>query len=62
MSVRLFIHDDLVYEGESVPVPRVGEAVRRGDEFLPIEGVTWDFGDGGGVTVTLIVGTRPYTY
>ena len=62
MSVRLFIHDELVYEGESVPVPRVGEAVRRGDEFLPIEGVTWDFRAGGAVTVTLITGSRPYTF
>jgi hypothetical protein len=62
MSVRLLIHDELVYEGESVAIPRVGEAVRRGEEFLPVEGVTWDFRDGGAVTVTLITGSRPYTY
>ena len=62
MSLRLLIHDELLYEGESMLVPRVGEVIRRGDEFHPIEAVTWDFSEGDAVTVKLVVGDRPYTF
>ena len=62
MSLRLLIHDELVYEGESLLVPRVGEVIRRGDEFLPIEAVAWDFSDSDAVTVALVIGDRPYTF
>ena len=30
MSLRLLIHDEVVYEGESMLVPHVGEVIRRG--------------------------------
>ena len=62
MSLRLLIHDELVYEGESMLVPRVAEVIRRGDELRRIEAVTWDFSDSNSVTVTLLVGDQPYTY
>jgi hypothetical protein len=62
MLMRLLIHDEVVYEGNSIPVPRVGEVIRRGDDFLPIEAVTWDLADRTTVVVTLLVGDRPYRY
>ncbi len=62
MSMRLLIHDQVVYEGDPIPVPRVGDVIRHGGEFEPVEAVTWDFVDRDAVTITLIVGDRPYTY
>jgi hypothetical protein len=62
MSLRVLVQDDVVYEGASVPVPRVGDHIRRGDDVFPVEAVTWEFGGGDAVVVTLVVGTKPYTY
>lgn len=62
MSLRLLIHDELVYEGESMLVPRVGEVMLRGDDYYPIEAVMWDFSGTDAATVRLVVGDRPYTY
>ena len=62
MSLRLLIHDELVYEGESMLVPRVGEVLLRGDDFYPIEAVMWDFSGIDTVTARLVVGDRRYTF
>jgi hypothetical protein len=62
MSLRLLIQDEVVYEGDSIPVPRVGEVIHHGGQVVPIESVTWDFGEAGTVTVTLLVGSQPYTF
>jgi hypothetical protein len=62
MLMRLLIHDKIVYEGDAIPVPRVGEVIRRGGDFLPVEAVTWDFVDRATVSVTLLIGDRPYRY
>jgi hypothetical protein len=61
MSLRLLIHDEVIYEGESMLVPRVGDVVRRDDDFMPVEAVTWDF-RGDATVVTLLLGDRPYRY
>lgn len=63
MALRVMVGDDVVYEGASISVPRVGDHIRRAEDVLPIEAVTWDMGDGTGeVVVTLVVGSQPYTY
>ncbi len=62
MTVRLLIQDELLCEGESVPVPRVGELVHHDGQVVPIESVIWDFRERGSVTVALVVGNRPYTF
>jgi hypothetical protein len=62
MHIRLLIHEEIVYEGEDIAIPRVDEMIRHGGEFEPIEAVTWDFRDTDAVTVTLVVGSRPYTF
>jgi hypothetical protein len=60
--MRLLIQDEVVYEADSTAVPRVGEVVHHGGQVVPIEAVTWDFRERGAVTVTLLVGSKPYTY
>jgi hypothetical protein len=62
MAMRLHIQDVLVYEGDAIPIPRVGDVIYREDELVPIESVTWDFRDSEAVIVGLVVGNRPYTY
>ena len=62
MSLRLIVHDEVLYEGDSIPVPRVGDVVHRDDGFERVEAVEWDFHEVEGVKVTLIVGDRPYTF
>ena len=60
--MRLLIDEKLVYEGASVPVPRVGETIRRDGEERPVEAVTWDLDADGAVSVTLLLADRPYAY
>jgi hypothetical protein len=61
MPVRLQIQDKVLFEGETVPVPRVGDAIRHDGQVVRVEAVTWDFA-GGAVVATLVVGEVPYTY
>jgi hypothetical protein len=61
MPVRIVIDDQVVYEGESIPVPRVGDTIERAGEARPIEAVTWELGDHG-PTVTLLLAEQPYAY
>lgn len=61
-SFQVFIGDAPLYEGEAIPVPRVGDVIHRGDDVVPVEAVTWDFRDAGAVKVTIVVGNRPYTF
>ena len=61
MALRVMVQDEVLYEGDLATVPRVGDVVQRNDDALPVESVTWNFA-GGGVTVTLVLGERPYTY
>jgi len=62
MSLRVLVEETVVYEGDAVPVPRVGELLQRDGEALPIESVTWEYRDAGLVLATLRIGDRPYTY
>ena len=62
MSLRLIIHDEVLYEGDSITVPRVGDVVHRDDGSERVEAVEWDFRAVDGVRVTLVVGSRPYTF
>jgi hypothetical protein len=62
MTVRLLIQDQLVYEGDAVPIPRSGDVIDHGGQSVPVEAVTWQFSGTGDVDVTLVVGDRPYTY
>jgi hypothetical protein len=60
--MRMLIEDSVVYEGAPIPVPRVGEMLRRDGEERPVEAVTWDLDADGGVSVTLLLADRPYAY
>ena len=63
MPLRLMLQGEILYDGEAVPVPRVGDGIERdGRESLPVVAVTWKFTDGDLVVVTLEIGDRPYTY
>ena len=62
MTLRLQVQDKIVYEGEPIPIPRVGEAFQHEGDAKPVESVTWDIQSGDLVVVTLVVGARPYTY
>jgi hypothetical protein len=62
VSIRLLINDDVLCEGDGIPIPRVGDRVRRGDEVVQVEAVTWDLSDAANVVVaSILVGTQPYT-
>jgi hypothetical protein len=61
MAIRISVNDDIAYEGEPIPVPRVGDHLRRDDEVFQIESVTWDL-NGSTVAVNLLVGSQPYTF
>jgi hypothetical protein len=60
-ALRIQVDGTVIYEGAATTVRRVGDAVRRGDETVRVESVEWDFG-GTDVTVTLVLGDRPYTF
>jgi hypothetical protein len=62
MPLRLLVQEQIVYEGEPIPIPRVGEAFQHNGDAMPVESVTWDFRTAGTVAVTLVLGARPYTY
>jgi hypothetical protein len=63
MSIRLLINDKLLCEGEGIPIPRVGDHLRRDDDAFPVEAVTWDLSDAANVVVvSILVGTQPYTH
>ena len=59
--MRLLIDDQVVYEGEPVPVPRVGEIVQRDGEARAVEAVTWDLADNS-ISVTLMLADQPYSF
>ena len=62
-SLRLNIGDKAIYEGPAIAVPRVGEDIQHAGQIVRIESLLWDFASADGVvTVTLGVGTQPYTY
>jgi hypothetical protein len=58
----VLIDDAIVYEGAPIPVPRVGDTLRRDGEERPVEAVTWDLDADGGVSVTLLLAAAPYAY
>jgi hypothetical protein len=58
----MLIDDEVVYDGAPIPVPRVGDTLRRNGEDRPVEAVTWDVDAGGAVSVTLLLAARPYAY
>ena len=60
-AFRIQVDGTVVYEGAAASVPRVGDTVRRGDESVRVESVEWEFA-GTDVTVTLVLGERPYTF
>ena len=62
MTLRVVVKDKVVYEGDAVPVPRVGELIDCEAKSLPVESVGWEFQEGGLVVVTVAVSERPYTY
>ncbi len=57
--MRLLIDDQVVYEGAPIPVPRVGDTLRRDGEDRPVEAVSWDLDADGAVSVTLLLAARP---
>jgi len=62
MNVRLLVGDDVVCEGESIPIPRVGDVIVHDNATFPVEAITWDYGNPAVVTATLVIGSQPYTY
>jgi hypothetical protein len=60
--VRLLIDDQVVYDGTPIPVPRVGDMLRREGEDRSVEAVTWDLAADGAVSVTLLLADQPYAY
>ena len=60
--MRMLIDDEVVYDGAPIPVPRVGEMLRRDGEERTVEAVTWDLDAAGGVSVTLLLAKPPYAY
>ncbi len=62
MVVRLLIHDDLIYEGKSMLVPRVGEVIAGVTNSSRLKRSRGILHDDATVTVTLLVGDRPYTF
>jgi hypothetical protein len=62
VSLRLVIDEEVAYEGEAIPIPRVGDHIHRGDEVFPIEAVTWDLANTDTIVVSLLVGAQPYTH
>jgi hypothetical protein len=61
MSLRLIVQENVVYEGEPIPVPRVGDGFQFEGQTVPVEAVTWEYA-GRDVSVTLVLGPREYTY
>ena len=61
-AVRVQINETAIYEGSEGAVPRVGDAIHHNGEVVRVESVVWDFAEADLVSVTLVVGERPYTY
>jgi hypothetical protein len=60
--MRMLIDDQVVYDGAPIPIPRVGDTLRRDGDERSVEAVTWDLDADGGVSVTLLLAARPYAY
>jgi len=60
--MRVLIDDKVIYNGDAIPVPRVGDTIEHDGESLPIEAVNWDLEAQGTVSVTLLLGSRAYAY
>jgi hypothetical protein len=58
----LTIGDKAIYEGPAIAVPRVGEDIQHDGQIVRVESLLWDFTSADRVSVTLSVGTQPYTY
>lgn len=61
-TLRLHVHDKVIYEGTEIVVPRVGDQIHHEDQIVRVEAVVWDFSGSDTVTVGLVVGDKPYTY
>jgi hypothetical protein len=62
-SLRVVNDTKVIYEGEAVAVPRVGDAIHHDGQVVRVESVVWDFaGVDDATTVTLHVGSVPYTF
>jgi len=60
---QIKIGDTTIYDGPIGAVPRKGDEIQHEGSAVRVEGVTWQFGaDKHDVTVTLVVGDRPYTF
>ena len=62
VALRLQINDTTIYEGSPGAVPRAGDDIHHGAEVVRVEAVVWDFSGEDVVSVTLVVGDRPYTF
>ncbi len=60
MSIRLLVNDEVAYEGDAIPIPRVGDHLRQQDDAFQIEAVTWDL-SAATIVVSLVVAKQPYT-
>jgi hypothetical protein len=58
----MLVEDVVVYEGAPIPVPRVGDTLRREGVDRPVEAVTWALDEDGAVSVTLLLAARAYAY
>jgi hypothetical protein len=65
-ALRLQIKNQTIYEGPTISVPRAGEEINHDGQIVRVEALVWDFGEDPErtdvVTVSLTVGTQPYTY
>ncbi|MEP6623194.1 MAG: hypothetical protein ABJC79_02015 [Acidimicrobiia bacterium] len=65
-ALRLQISDTIVYEGPAIALPRAGEEILHNGEIVRVQALVWDFGGDatqtGVVTVSLTVGSQPYTF
>jgi hypothetical protein len=62
-TLRLQVAEAAIYEGPAIAVPRVGDDIHHSGEVVRVEAVVWDFAAADGVvSVTLVLGDRPYTF
>ncbi len=65
-ALRLQVKDKTIYEGPTISVPRAGEEIHHDGQVVRVEALVWDFGADPArtsvVTVSLTVGTQPYTF
>ena len=60
---RIKIDDLTVYDGPLIAVPHAGDDICHRGEVVRVEAVVWDFAAADGVvSVTLVLGDRPYTF